>query len=147
MVKLQHCSLVVEDLERSKAFYRDFLGMEEIPRSPAFTFAGAWFLSEGSEIHIIQAKDTTAPAGLPDGGLGEKTGLATHFAFEVDDLAAMAERARQMKIPIVGGPMPRGDGVHQMYFHDPDRYLVELFQWVDSGEGAKERGAVGHSES
>ena len=142
MIKLQHCSLVVSDLDKSKKFYGDFLGMEEIPRSPTFTFAGAWFSSEGREIHMIQAKDTTAPAGLPDPGRGEQTGLATHFAFEVDDLAAMEARAQEMGVPIVGGPLPRGDGVHQMYLHDPDRYLVELFQWVNSGEGGPERGAV-----
>jgi catechol 2,3-dioxygenase-like lactoylglutathione lyase family enzyme len=142
MLKLQHCSLVVSDLARSKAFYRHFLGMTEIPRSPTFTFAGAWFTSEGREIHMIQAKDTTAPAGFADPGRGEKTGLATHFAFEVDNLAVMEARAKEMDVPIVGGPLPRGDGVYQMYLHDPDRYLIELFQWVDDGTGAAERGAV-----
>lgn len=142
MLKLQHCSLVVDDLEKSKTFYRDFLGMEEIPRSPTFTFDGAWLSSEGTEIHMIQAKDTTATAGLPNPGKGEQAGLATHFAFEVDDLAAMRQRAEDMGITIVGGPLPRGDGVHQMYLHDPDRYLIELFQWIDSGEGASERGAI-----
>lgn len=142
MLKLQHCSLIVDDLEKSKTFYRDFLGMEEIPRSPTFTFDGAWLCSEGTEIHMIQAKDTTATAGLPNPGKGEQVGLATHFAFEVDDLSAMRQRAEEMGITIVGGPLPRGDGVHQMYLHDPDRYLIELFQWIDSGVGASERGAV-----
>ena len=142
MAKLQHCGLVVEDLEQSKRFYGDFLGMEEVPRSPTFTFAGAWFRSAGTEIHVIQARDTTAVAGFPDPGRGENTGLATHFAFEVDDLEAMVAKAEKMGVPIVGGPMGRGDGVHQLYLHDPDRYLVELFQWVDRGEGSEERAAV-----
>ena len=142
MLKLQHCGLVVTDLEISKKFYRDFLGMKEIPRSPTFTFAGAWLEAAGTEIHMIQAKDTTALAGLRNPGKGELTGLATHFAFETDDLAAMVAKAQQMDIPIVAGPLGRGDGVHQLYLHDPDRYLIELFQWIDSGEGSTERGAV-----
>lgn len=142
MVKLQHCGLVVSDLEQSKQFYRDFLGMEEIPRSPTFTFDGAWFISNGTEIHMIQEVDTTAQSGFSDPGKGERTGLATHFAFEVNNLMEMTEKAEAMGIPIVGGPMGRGDGVHQIYMHDPDQYLIELFQWVDDGAGSIERGAV-----
>ncbi len=141
-MKLQHCSLIVRDLEKSKAFYRDFLGMREIPRSPTFTFAGAWMLSGGTEIHMIQEKDTTAPAGFANGGEGEKTGLSTHFAFEVADLAALIERAKSLDISIVGGPIQRGDGVTQAYFHDPDRYLIELFEHTGTNDGASERGAI-----
>ena len=145
MLKLQHGSVVVSDLSKAKAFYGDFLGMEEVPRPPTFTFAGAWFISEGTEIHMILAADTTAPAGLPPGGKGEQTGLATHFGFMVDDVYQMAERAKAMGVPIIGGPMLRGDGMLQLYLHDPDRYLIELFQQVDSNEGATERAPVRNS--
>lgn len=142
MPKLQHASVIVADLEKSKAFYGEFLGMEEIPRSPTFTFGGAWFISEGTEIHMILEADTTAPAGLRPAGKGAETGLATHFAFLVDDVHAMAERAKAMDVPIVGGPMLRGDGILQLYLHDPDLYLIELFQRVESNEGAVERAAI-----
>jgi catechol 2,3-dioxygenase-like lactoylglutathione lyase family enzyme len=142
MLKLQHCSLVVRDIEKSKAFYCDFLGMTEVPRPPTFTFAGAWFRTQSAEIHIIDAAVTTAPAGFPPAGNAEKVGLATHLAFEVDDLTALIDRAKSRDIPIVGGPLARGDGVLQAYFHDPDRYLIELFQWVDTNVGGEERGAI-----
>lgn len=139
---LQHCSLVVSDLDKARWFYGEFLGMKEVPRPSNFTFAGAWFRSQGTEIHMITGQDTTAAPGLPDPGEGEITGLATHFAFEVEDVYAMRQRAEEMGVDIVNGPIPRGDGAYQLYVHDPDRYLVELFQWIDSGEGAAERGAV-----
>ena len=42
-MRIQHVGLVVSDLERSRRFYRDALGLEEVPRPPNFTFAGAWF--------------------------------------------------------------------------------------------------------
>jgi len=142
MLKLQHGSLVVADLEKSKAFYGEYLGMEEVPRPETFTFGGAWFISDGTEMHMILEADTTAPAGLRPGGKGAETGLATHFAFLVDDVHKMAERAQEMDVPIVGGPMLRGDGILQLYLHDPDRYLIELFQQVESNEGAVERAAV-----
>lgn len=142
MLKLQHGSLVVDDLDKSKKFYGDFLGMKEIPRPSTFTFAGCWFVSDGTEIHLIKAADTTTQAGMPPAGRGEATGLATHFAFLVDNLPEMVERAKEMNVPIVGGPMLRGDGILQLYLHDPDRYLIELFQEVESNEGAIERKPV-----
>ncbi|HAH43627.1 MAG TPA: glyoxalase, partial [Planctomycetaceae bacterium] len=36
-----HITLVVKDLEASRKFYVDFLGMDHVPR-PAFTFEGHW---------------------------------------------------------------------------------------------------------
>jgi catechol 2,3-dioxygenase-like lactoylglutathione lyase family enzyme len=87
--RLQHCGLVVSDLERSRWFYGTVLGMKEAPRPRTFIFDGAWFRS--GEDELIMERDTTAPAGLRDAGAAKSTGLATHIAFEVTDLAAMKE--------------------------------------------------------
>ena len=39
--------------------------------------------------------------------------------------------------------MPRGDGVTQVFFRDPDGYVLELFQWTDEDQsGAPERSPV-----
>ena len=37
---LDHVTIVVKDLERSRQFYVDGLGMTEVPR-PSFTFPGS----------------------------------------------------------------------------------------------------------
>ena len=39
---LDHVTLVVKDLEQSRRFYVDGLGMREVPR-PNFSFPGSWF--------------------------------------------------------------------------------------------------------
>lgn len=139
---LQHCSLVVRDLERSRWFYGTVLGLEEVPRPSTFTFRGAWFRRGNAEVHLILGEDTTAPPGFPDAGSAKPTGLATHFAFEVGDLEAARLALIRAGIPIVGGPMPRGDGVMQLYVEDPDGYLIELFQRTPEGVGGPQRGAV-----
>lgn len=140
---LQHSGLVVRDLERSRWFYGTVLAMQEIPRPPNFKFGGAWFQGGDSQLHLILASDTTAPAGFVDAGPAKHTGLATHLAFEVDDLASVRATLEQNEITILGGPMLRGDGVEQMYFQDPDGYLLECFHWVENvTQPAAERAAV-----
>ena len=49
---LDHATLVVKDLDRSRRFYVDVLGMREVPR-PAFSFAGSWFQAGATQIHLI----------------------------------------------------------------------------------------------
>ncbi len=142
--KMQHCGLVVEDLEKSRWFYGTVIGLEEVPRPPNFTFSGAWFRCPGGdEFHLIVADDTTAPAGFKDPGTGKHTGLATHIALEVEDLPAVKARLEEVGLEILGGPMMRGDGVEQLYLHDPDGYMVEFFHWTDQNQAsASERAPV-----
>ena len=142
-IRLQHCGLVVADLDRSRRFYAEALGLEEVPRPPNFTFAGAWFRFGEDEIHLLAEADTTGRAGAPDPGPSAAFGLATHLAFEVDDLAAACARLVENGVVLIGGPMPRGDGVTQVFFHDPDGYVLELFQWTNEDQSeAPERRPV-----
>jgi len=125
---IQHCALVVSDLERSRAFYGEALGLTEIPRPASFAFAGAWFQAGTDEVHLIGEGDTTMRAGASAPGGALAVGLVTHFALEVDDLEAAVRRLRDHDVEIGGGPMPRGDGVEQAFARDPDGYVVEVFE-------------------
>ncbi len=127
-MRIQHAGLVVSDLDRSRRFYAEALGLEEVARPLNFTFAGAWFRFGEDEIHLLAEADTTGRAGSPDAGAGTAFGLANHLAFEVDDLATACDRLAEHEVPLIGGPMPRGDGVRQVFFHDPDGHLLELFE-------------------
>lgn len=42
ILELNHVAILVSDIERSRRFYLEVLGLEPIPR-PAFDFPGAWF--------------------------------------------------------------------------------------------------------
>ncbi|MDQ3382061.1 MAG: VOC family protein [Actinomycetota bacterium] len=142
-MRIQHVGLVVSDLERSRRFYADALGLEEVTRPPNFTFEGAWFRFGEDEIHLLAEADTTGMAGAPDAGPGAAFGLANHLAFEVDDLAGACTRLAENGVALVGGPMPRGDGVTQVFFHDPDGHLLELFERTGEDQSdAPERAPV-----
>jgi catechol 2,3-dioxygenase-like lactoylglutathione lyase family enzyme len=136
MKGIQHCAIVVSDVEQARRFYMDVLGLDEIERPGNFRFSGAWLRAGEDEIHLIEAAHTTCPPGVPEPGVAQTSGLATHIAFEVDDLAAMEDRLAERDVAPVGGPMPRGDGVVQLFLRDPDGYLVELFERTGEDQSA-----------
>ena len=126
--RLQHCGLIVADLGRSRQFYGEALGFDEVPRPANFVFEGAWFQVGEDQIHLLVEGETTGRAGAEDPGPSVATGLATHIALEVDDLAVAMGRLEEHAVPLVGGPMPRGDGYDQVFILDPDGYVIELFE-------------------
>jgi catechol 2,3-dioxygenase-like lactoylglutathione lyase family enzyme/uncharacterized protein YunC (DUF1805 family) len=121
---LDHATLVVKDLERSRRFYVDVLGMREVPR-PAFSFAGSWFQAGATQIHLILEFSGSGPAGnlLPE----EKRSSRTHhIAFLVDDAAAVLPLLKDAGVNVLSGPKPRPDGYMQVFVTDPDGHVIEL---------------------
>jgi catechol 2,3-dioxygenase-like lactoylglutathione lyase family enzyme len=142
-MRIQHVGLVVSDLERSRRFYADALGLEQVPRPSNFTFDGAWFRFGGTELHLLAEAHTTGGAGQGDAGEGAARGLTSHLAFEVEDLEPALARLAGHGVELAGGPMPRGDGVTQVFFLDPDGYVLELFQRTGEDQrGAPERAPI-----
>lgn len=123
---IDHVTLVVTDLERSRRFYADVLGMEEVPR-PGFRFPGLWFQAGPTQIHLIGEHAESGSAGVSRAADGISISRTHHFAFEVADANAAAAALQQLGIPLAAGPKQRPDGPTQVYVQDPDGHLVELF--------------------
>ena len=125
---IHHVSLGVTDLERSRKFYTDILGLEEIAR-PAFGFPGAWFSAGASQqVHLIVHPHSTFRTGK---GLDTRYG---HFAVRVasyrrtvDDLRSKGYRedARDEFQRMVLQPHATA-GFPQIYILDPDRNVIEI---------------------
>jgi glyoxylase I family protein len=126
--RLQHCGLIVADLERSRRFYGGALGLEEVARPQNFVFEGAWFQVGDDQLHLLVETETTGIAGAADPGPSGAMGLATHIALETDDLDAARARLEEHGADLIGGPMARGDGYEQIFLRDPDGYVIELFE-------------------
>ncbi len=117
--RLHHVALHVADVARSRAFYRDVLELDELPR-PDFDFPGAWFaLGPGFELHLIGGR--TAPVHSASRG--------NHFAIEVSDIEAVAAFLRAKGLHF-RGPKTRPDGAWQIFLADPDGHVIEFTQLV-----------------
>ena|ERR1051326_897017 len=126
---IHHVSLTVTDLDRSRRFYREVLGLEEITRPP-FNFPGAWFrLGESQQLHLIVHPNSTFRTGKP---LDSRD---LHFAVRVEDYWVTVEslRARGYREDAPADDLmrlilnPRATaGFPQMYILDPDRHVIEI---------------------
>lgn len=117
---LHHVSLCVTDLERSRAFYRDVLGLEEIER-PAFDFSGAWFaLGEDRQLHLIVH---ASPRSLR--GTAEVDPRDGHFALRVESYEEALERLRAHGVPLRESPQ-NATAWAQIHLRDPDGNGIEL---------------------
>jgi len=127
---LHHVTLTVTDLDRSKEFYRDVLGLREIAR-PAFPFPGAWFeVGETQHLHLIVHDEATFRA--PHKGIDTRD---VHFAVRVPSYRRALEFLRakgygenrddrdfhKMEVK----PKPTA-GYPQIYIIDPDRHVIEI---------------------
>jgi len=108
-LQLQHASIRVADLDRSRQFYERLLGLGAIER-PDLGMPGRWYGIGTGQLHLIQCE----PMGMPIDPSGP------HFAIEVDDLdAARRELA-------AAGVQMLDPGGNQLWVHDPDGNTVEL---------------------
>ena len=132
--KLGHYSIRTTDLESSRRFYTEVLGLEEGFRPP-FPFPGIWLYLPGDKsdygvVHIIGI-DPHDKQGLVD-YLGDKdpssqvgTGTLDHVAFLVEGLQAMRRRLAESQIPFTERTVP-SLGLHQVFVTDPSGVTVEL---------------------
>ncbi len=119
-----HVTLICADLEATRRFYVDFIGMKEVPR-PAFKFPGRWFELAGVLIHATQSSPEAGQAGWADQG-NTIVSRGHHIAFAVDNVADTLPFVEQHGIRIASPLQQRPDGFKQLYLYDPDGHVVEL---------------------
>jgi catechol 2,3-dioxygenase-like lactoylglutathione lyase family enzyme len=100
--------------DEARRFYRDLLGIPEVPKPPALAArGGAWFESGDLKVHLGVDKQFV-PA------------RKAHPAFIVADLPALVAKLNAAGIAVKDdGPL---DGYHRIYVDDPFGNRIELLE-------------------
>jgi glyoxylase I family protein len=117
LIRSLHVALLSTDLDRSRRFYEEALGLQPIDRP--LGFPGVWYQLDGFQIHLI-----TAAAMIADRVDGDRWGRNRHLAFAVDDLLEMSDR-----LTAQGHVIQRSaSGRPAIFTQDPDGNVIELSQ-------------------
>ena len=106
---LQHYTIEPQDLERTKDFYVDVLGLENGARPP-LDFPGYWLYSGGQATVHLKYDDT---------------GRLDHIAFAATDPDSVRKRLQERGVKFRESIVPR-TGDTQFFLYDPDGVGVEL---------------------
>ncbi len=122
MAELGHVVFYVRDLEKSSAFYRDVVGLNQIGR--IFNDRGALFTSGRSHHELLLIEVREAPGPLQ----GHRLGLY-HVGWKVgdtlDDLRGALQRAENFGCEIDG--LSDHTVSQSLYLRDPDGNEIELY--------------------
>ena len=128
---LDHCSIRTLNLEATRDFYINVLGMNEGHR-PDFPFPGCWLYVDGRTVVHLVGVDPNDPSGLM-GYLGGDidaealtgSGSFDHIAFRATDAPAMLERLKKNDVAYRERQVPNMD-LHQIFVEDPNGITIEL---------------------
>lgn len=117
ILALHHAAVLVRDLERSRAFYEQVLGL--VPRSdrPGKAFDGVWYDVGAGQLHLIVAAEAGA-GSIP----AEYPGRQRHVALKVSDFETLKARLEEAGIPMT----PSQSGRPVVFCRDPDGNIFEL---------------------
>ena len=122
---LQHYTIEPQDLERTKDFYVEVLGLE-VGNRPPLDFPGYWLYSGGTAtVHLMGTRKPRE--GIVVRGTEKKyedTGRLDHIAFACEGLKDMKANLEQHKIKYDERVLPRLN-MTQLFYYDPDGIAVE----------------------
>ena len=117
--ELGHVSFFVRDLEATRRFYRDILGLRETGTGKNGRIV---FFSAGAHHHDVSCEIARAEAAgpQPHGAPG-----LYHVAFDIgDSLDALSEARRWVESQ---GLAPFGETDYSFCVRDPDGHMIELY--------------------
>ncbi len=118
--KKDHDALLVKDVAVAANFYKDIMGLEEIPNGGLGDHIRWFQLNDKIQIHLIESEDPIV------------THKGVHMAINTDKLGDFMKFLSSRNIPFENWPgektttNARPDKVLQIYLQDPDGYWIEI---------------------
>jgi glyoxylase I family protein len=118
---IDHHSVISSNLEKSKFFFLDVLGLEIAPGRPPLPYDGAWFKmgNSGQTLHCLCLPNPDADAIRPAHG-----GLDRHVALKITNLATLIARLEHYGVTYSKSK----SGRNAIFFRDPDGNAIEVIE-------------------
>ena len=130
--KLDHCAIRTNDLEGTRDFFVEVVGLT-IGDRPPVKFPGYWLYSgDTAVVHLFGGSDDagdedelTKYLGAKDPASLHGSGAVDHLAFRASGLTAMRERLDKSQSRYFERTLPQF-GLHQVFVKDPNGVMLEL---------------------
>lgn len=111
-----HFTIVTDQLEATRGFYVDLLGMREGPRPP-FPIPGLWlYVHDHPVLHVVEVDQMPTP----------RRGALDHMAYWAEGLQETAATLRSHNVGLRLIRAPGSVRTWQLFFSDPNGVEVEL---------------------
>lgn len=115
ITQIDHVSVIITDLARSRRFYRDMIGLKEIAKPRTFDFRVLWFDLGNQQLHLLHKDEADSIS-------------ARHFALRVADAQQARAYFQGQGVAIQETtPIPHCD---RFFVFDPDGNRIEIIQWL-----------------
>ena len=126
--KMEHFLVLTHDIDKTKDFYCDALGME-VGFRPELEFPGYWvYLGDVPVVHIADHTtyiDWTHEVGIPISSGPPGTGALDHIAFNCEDYDGVKRRLETKGYELSCNELP-DIPLRQIFLSDPNGLGIEL---------------------
>ena len=128
---MEHILIFVKDINATKNFYENILGLTAGYRPP-FPFPGYWFyLGNTPVIHVAPAgNDEERKRYLSFSAQTDKqtsgSGVIDHVAFKASDKEHFINKLNAAKIQFIDRVVPEEGNLQQIFLKDPNDITIEL---------------------
>jgi catechol 2,3-dioxygenase-like lactoylglutathione lyase family enzyme len=128
LLKMEHYLVMTDDIEKTKDFYRDVIGLEVGFRAD-LGFPGYWlYLGDTPVIHIAEWATYTGHSrklGIPVTTRSASTGAFDHIAFNGTGAQQMIDKLSALGIAFHRNDVPMA-ALTQLFLFDPNGVKIEL---------------------
>jgi catechol 2,3-dioxygenase-like lactoylglutathione lyase family enzyme len=128
LTKLEHYLVLTDNIDATRDFYIDALGME-VGFRPPLGFPGHWvYIGDTPVIHIAEWVTYTANSkakGVEVTTRASETGPVDHIAFAAQDYDGVLARLQRLGVSVRVNDNP-GNTVRQLFVFDPNGVKIEI---------------------
>jgi catechol 2,3-dioxygenase-like lactoylglutathione lyase family enzyme len=122
---MQHYMVLSKDLEKTRAFYCEVLGLRTGPRPP-FDFEGLWiYVGDVAAVHVASQTSYEQSGRVEQAGKRHGSGSVDHIAFAANDYDALITSFHKHGVQYRATQVPASD-LRQLFVFDPDGIQIEI---------------------